>query len=126
MTRISSTERLFQAIRKETKGLENLKSGSKSSSIENTKNTQHLTQDNLDALIASRIRSIDADDPQKGRHAFRFFLEATLLFELGENLLNDSNFSRLVDEVQKAMESDPELLKIIEEAGVQLLDRVEV
>lgn len=77
--------------------------------------------ENLEALIGQRVRSINRDDPNRGRKAFRAFLEAILLSHLGESLINDPKFYQLVDDVQRSMERDPELLKLIEVASEHLI-----
>ena len=59
------------------------------------------------ALIGQRIRAIDRDDPNRGRKTFRVFLESILLSEFGEELINDPQFFRVVDDVQHQMETDP-------------------
>jgi len=59
------------------------------------------------ALIGQRIRAIDRDDPNRGRKTFRVFLESILLSELGEDLIVDAQFYRVVDDVQRQMETDP-------------------
>ncbi|NHZ80747.1 hypothetical protein F2P44_15910 [Massilia sp. CCM 8695] len=74
----------------------------------------------LEAAIGTRINSIGRDDPQRGRKAFRIFLESILLFHLGEHLMNDPRFYQLVDDVQGAMESDAELGVMIDKAIAHL------
>jgi hypothetical protein len=59
------------------------------------------------ALIGQRIKAIDRDDPNRGRKTFRVFVESILLSEFGEELINDSQFYRIVDDVQQQMEADP-------------------
>ena len=59
------------------------------------------------ALIGQRIKAIDRDDPNRGRKTFRVFLESILLSEFGEDLINDPQFYRIVDDVQHQMETDP-------------------
>jgi hypothetical protein len=59
------------------------------------------------ALIGQRIKAIDRDDPNRGRKTFRVFVESILLSEFGEDLINDSQFYRIVDDVQQQMETDP-------------------
>ncbi len=75
------------------------------------------------AVLGRRIRAIDRDDPQRGRKAFRLFLESVLLAELGDSLLNDPQFYRVVDDVQRQMESDPQLAASIDEAIGRLLSQ---
>lgn len=75
----------------------------------------------LAALVAQRIRSIAHDDPQRERKAFRMFLEAVLVSELGQDLVGDPAFGLMVDHVQGQMEGDPELARAADEAARLLL-----
>lgn len=75
----------------------------------------------LGALIAQRILAIDRDDPSRGRKTFRVFVESMLLSEFGEDLINDPQFYRLVDDVQQEMEGDPALQGSINTAIEHLL-----
>lgn len=81
---------------------------------------QRYAPERLAPLIAQRVRHIGADDPQRGRKALRVFLEAVLLAEFGERLVNDSRFHQLVDDVQLAMERDPACAAMIGQAMSQL------
>lgn len=78
-------------------------------------------QQNLAGLIALRIRHIAPDDPQRGRKAFRVFLEAVLLSHLGEALVGDPAFFQLVDDVQAALEADTACAAMVDSAIDQLL-----
>lgn len=78
-------------------------------------------QENLASLIELRITQIDKDDPQRGRKAFRVFLEAVLLSHLGENLVNDPKFFQIVDEVQQALEADRGCAELVANAINHLL-----
>jgi hypothetical protein len=75
----------------------------------------------LAALVAQRVRSIGADDPERERKALRVFLETVLLSELGPELVNDPGFATMVDHVQKQMASDPELASAARHAAQTLL-----
>lgn len=75
----------------------------------------------LAELIGLRVRHIDPDDPQRGRKAFRVFLEAVLLSRLGEGLVNDPRFFQLVDDIQLAMEADGPTKALVARAIDQLL-----
>ncbi|SFG88967.1 hypothetical protein SAMN05518865_12186 [Duganella sp. CF458] len=77
--------------------------------------------DVLAGLIETRVRAIRRDDPQRGRKAFRVFLEALLLSELGEGLLADPRFFQLLDDVQAALEADEGSRALVEQAIGQLL-----
>ncbi|HEX8611903.1 MAG TPA: hypothetical protein VF800_11505 [Telluria sp.] len=77
-------------------------------------------RERLEASIGMRISSIEHDDPQRGRKAFRIFLESILLSHLGEHLINDPRFYQLVDDVQGAMEADAELGVLVDKAIAHL------
>lgn len=73
-------------------------------------------------LVAERVRALDPADPERGRKAFRIFLESVLLAELGEELINDHGFYELVDQVQRTMESSPQISAAIAKAVARLLE----
>ena len=64
------------------------------------------TNAELQETIAKRLRALDPDDPSRRHKTIRTFLEAVLLAELGEDLVNDPKFYELVGTVQTAMEND--------------------
>lgn len=74
-------------------------------------------------LISQRVKALDPADPQRGRKAFRIFLESVLLNELGQELINDSAFYQMVDQVQQTMEQDEKIAAAIEKAVASLLDQ---
>jgi hypothetical protein len=79
------------------------------------------TDRNLTALIETRVQQIRRDDPQRGRKAFRVFLEVVLLTHLGEELMNDPRFYQVLDDVQHALESDASSAALVQQAVDQLL-----
>lgn len=78
-------------------------------------------EDNLGALIELRVRQIGRDDPQRGRKAFRVFLEVVLASHFGPSLINDPGFHQMVDDVQRAMEANADCGRLIDSAIAQLL-----
>lgn len=77
----------------------------------------------MSTLIGLRVSAIDRDDPNRGRKAFRIFLEAILVAELGEQLVNEPRFQQLVDQVQGAIDADPQTQAMSQEAITQLLQQ---
>ncbi|SFV16627.1 hypothetical protein [Pseudoduganella namucuonensis] len=77
----------------------------------------------LPELIELRVAQIAPDDPNRGRKAFRVFLEAVLLSHFGAGLANDARFYQMLDDVQDAMEADPASGALVEEAIGHLLSR---
>jgi hypothetical protein len=82
---------------------------------------RRYTDRSLTALIETRVRQIRRDDPERGRKAFRVFLEAVLLTHLGEELMNDPRFYPVLDDVQHALESDASSAALVKQAVDQLL-----
>jgi len=80
----------------------------------------------LEGLIAQRVGLIDPDDPERGRKAFRAFLEAVLLAQLGEQLLNDPAFHVMVGDIQQVMEGDAQCAPLVAEAISHLLSQTGV
>lgn len=74
------------------------------------------------SLIAERVQALDPADPDRGRKAFRIFLESVLLAELGEELINDHGFYQLVDQVQRTMEDSPQISAAMSKAVARLLE----
>jgi hypothetical protein len=72
--------------------------------------------------LLKRVASLAPDDQERERKAFRYFLEAALVSDLGANLVNDPKFHQLVDIVQQRMEAQPELLAASKRAARLLLD----
>lgn len=122
MSSIESIQHIVTALRSEMSGRLNTRPA-KPTRLARSAATAH--QARLEDLIARRVGEIDPHDRQKGRKAFRIFLELTLLDELGEDLINDPAFYRLVDRVQRAMEQEPRIAGAIERAVAQLLPPAE-
>ncbi|QNB08825.1 hypothetical protein G5S34_20075 [Herbaspirillum frisingense] len=78
-------------------------------------------QQDIASLVARRVAVIDAEDPQRERKAFKIFLESVLIAEFGDGLANDPAFHVMVEEVQRQMESDPELALSMKQASRVLL-----
>lgn len=123
MATIDPTSTLLAQIRLQ------LAAANKASRVDTQPQTRKLKpranqQQNPAGLVLQRVASIDPNDPDSRRKAFRFFLESVLLNELGEDLLSDPAFYRLVDQVQQTMEAEEKLRGAIDQAGKYLLDQV--
>jgi len=75
----------------------------------------------LGELVESQVARIDPDDPQRGRKAFRVFLESVLLHELGGHLNLDPGFHQMVEDVQRVLEQDPNCAPLVRDAISHLL-----
>lgn len=76
---------------------------------------------NLGALIALRVRQIGRDDPNRGRKAFRVFLEGVLASHFGPAMVNEPAFHQVVDDVQQALEAHPDCQPLLARAIKELL-----
>lgn len=65
-----------------------------------------ITFETLKTRVRERICSIDPDDAHRTKKANRIFLESVLLFEFGNELMDDPTFYMLLEDIQSLMESD--------------------
>lgn len=86
---------------------------------------ERYARENLGSLIELRVRQIGRDDPNRGRKAFRVFLEAVLLSHFGEDMVGDPRFFQMVDDVQLAMEAEPGCRELVTRAIEQLLTNMQ-
>jgi hypothetical protein len=120
MTTINSVQQIVATIRAEM--AERVALGDAPSSRRRTREKHPVVAKSGD-LISRRVQALDPADPQRGRKAFRIFLESVLLNELGEELINDNAFYLMVDQVQKTMEQDPRIGAAIAQAVASLLEQ---
>ncbi|MFZ6876366.1 hypothetical protein ACO0LF_30280 [Undibacterium sp. Di27W] len=85
------------------------------------KKTSPTKKEDLGDLIVKRVAGIPQEDPQRRKKAFRVFLESVLLDELGERLIADPRFFKMVEDIQNQMQADPELATMIEKVTDMLL-----
>jgi ABC-type Fe3+ transport system substrate-binding protein len=73
-----------------------------------------LTDVQVSELIAARVAVIGKDDPQRGRKAFRVFVEAVLSDHFGDAIAHGARFHQLVDDVHREMENSPEIAPLVD------------
>jgi hypothetical protein len=93
----------------------------RSASARSANQSDTYSPENLECLIAQRVKNIERDDPNRGRKVFRVFLESILLSHFGEHLINDPKFYQLVDDVQNSLETDQEIRNLVEKAIEHLI-----
>jgi len=86
-----------------------------------TKASAKSRQSNLSGLIAKRVGALEKTDPDRGRKAFRIFLESILLNEFGDELINNPGFYQMIDDIQGQMEKNPDISALMQQAIAQLL-----
>lgn len=125
MSQIDPTGALASLLRSQVRGL-NRAPGQKAAKKAGANiggPSQHAAPEpDLAALLASRVKALDPDDPNRRSKALRLFIEHTLLAEFGSNLLGDPGFFRMVDQVVAQMASAADLSLHIDQAVELLLD----
>lgn len=71
--------------------------------------------------LAQRIAGISPADPDRRRKAVRLFVESQIAAELGQQLLNDPGFPRMLDAIQARMQADAEVAAAVESLGEWLV-----
>jgi len=129
MTRIDGPGQLTEFLRRRLSALKDASGASKTASAGRVgagtkqQSTRSSAEGAVDVAgtLTKRIQLIAPDDPDRHRKAFRAFLEAMLLAELSESLMNDANFYQMVDQIQQQMEADPQLAEAVSNASAILL-----
>jgi hypothetical protein len=86
------------------------------------KRKQKHADPRLSAVILQRVSQIDPASDDRRRQAFRLFLESVLAHELGEDLLADPTYHRVVDRVHETMRRSAAVSAAMDRAGDYLLD----
>lgn len=118
--KIESTSQLASIIRSQ---IDSMRKASKATHVSNVNskknaanNKSHKGKKDLGSLIVQRVAGISMEDPHRRRKAFRAFLESVLLDELGDRLIADPQFFRMVEDIQNQMQADTELAPVVEQA----------
>jgi hypothetical protein len=119
MPSIDVTARLADVIRTQIASLRDRKGARQAAGKRPAASAER--QGDVAADVAARIRSVDAADPDRERKAFRMFLEAVLISELGAKIAEDPQFAAMVEHVQGSMEADPEIARAAQQAARVLL-----
>jgi hypothetical protein len=120
MSTIDPTGRLLAYLRQQTQDLRRQYPPATGVASDGQQGKPAGNKDAL-ALASQQILSIQQDDPNRQRKAFRIYLTCVLVQEFGTAVTVDPGFSGLVDRVQDTMEADAQLLRAMEEAGELLL-----
>lgn len=73
--------------------------------------------------VLQRVQALDPGDPDRRRKAVRIYLESELAREFGQSLLNDADFPRMLDSIERQMQEDAQLAAAVHAAGDLLLAR---
>lgn len=92
------------------------RAGAQTKRLARNTSTALAQRQRMGSLIGQRVKSLDPDDPKRGKKAFRIFLESVLLSEFGDRLINDHAFYQMIDAVEQAMEQDERISAAIGKA----------
>jgi hypothetical protein len=65
----------------------------------------------LQKRVAERLKAVDAADPQRDRKQRRIFIESVLALELGDALQADPKALELIERIEQAIETSPDLAR---------------
>ena len=105
------SELLRKQIAKEVTAKSASKSTSKSPERQAPLSSEAVSTEALHRKIALSVEAIQQDDPKRKQKIVRLFVESTLSWRFGAELMNDSNFYQLVDEVSQALEGEAEMVE---------------
>lgn len=111
MDPINPLDQMTELLRKRIATEVSVKSTSvnkgKSTSVSDKAILGRISTGELNTKIVTQIKQIEPNDAQRNQKAMHIFLENVLIWQFGDELLNDSDFSRLVSEVKEALEKVP-------------------
>jgi hypothetical protein len=94
---------------------------SKAGARERNPKNKDRTEMDMASRISLRVNSLDKDDPQRRKKAFKIFLESTIVAELGTELMNDPRFFQMIEDIYQQMSADSELAILVDQATDILL-----
>lgn len=119
MEPINSLDSLAEIIRRRANSELSAKPNSSSAiSQSDIKRQAHIlakqqTVESVKLKIVEAIKLIDKNDKNRNKKSINIFVENILLWQFGEELINDSAFSQLVDEVGEALFSEADMIELL-------------
>lgn len=105
------SELLRKQIAKEVSAKSTSKSPSKSTERQAAHSSEAFSTEALRRKIAASVEAIQPDDPKRKQKIVRLFVEGTLSWRFGAELMNDTDFYQLVDEVSQTLEGEAEMIE---------------
>lgn len=107
MDPVSNVGHLLEALRKQlAESPRKAATGSKAGQSQGAPAAARPDIGQLQKKIGEKLQRIDSGDPKSRQKSVHVFLESVLLWEFGEQMMDDPKFYALLDEVQSSMESD--------------------
>lgn len=118
MTTIDPSSQLALALKSQVAAMKERGRAQGSTAARQAGSTPH---DSVSGTLAQRMQAIAPDDPQRRQKAVRLFLQAELVREFGDALLNDPQFGTMLDAVQEQMAQDEKTAAAVSALGDWLL-----
>jgi hypothetical protein len=123
MDRIKNINQIMEIVRTQVSG--------KSSDIRNKKaqttqgsassKTGKISQSALKKKITDKLKAIDSEAPLSMQKSKEIFLESVILWEFGENLINDPGFPALIDKIRSTLDENEQTSRNFDRLIKQLI-----
>lgn len=112
---VGPVNRAFEVLRRQiAEHARQLEAGARTQTSDTSSTTRSSTSGKssvgeLKQRIADRLQAIDPKSPNAERKRKRIFLESTLAWEFGEEVLRDPKFQELLDRLEATISEHPEV-----------------
>lgn len=122
MAKVDGTSDLLATLRGQLTGRSGKTSASRSRDVDGMKSTSQeaIGPEALQERIGSELKLVDLVSPSGKKKARQIFIESVLAWDLGEGLLADGQFGRVVRDVEESIASDPRLSEQLDQLLMQL------
>lgn len=105
------TEILRKQIASEVAAKGNTRHTLKSDEVQQHNPAQRSSADALRHKIAEAVDILDPDDPRRKQKVVRIFVENTLSWKFGAEVMNGPGFTTLVDDISEALAGEADLIE---------------
>lgn len=89
------------------------KSPVKSGELQHRSQTAKSSPEELRNKIVPMLKAVDLNDPKRDQKMMHIFVENVLIWQFGEELLNDSAFSQLLGDVEETLKREPAIVQLL-------------
>jgi len=123
MDRIKNINQIMEIVRTQVSGKTSGVKKSKSAAAQkpSTGKVGKISQTELKKKITEKLKSTGSNTPESLQKSKEIFLESVILWEFGENLINDPSFPILIDKIRTTLDEDEQTSKNFERLINQLM-----
>jgi len=89
------------------------KSPVRSGELQHRSQTVKRSPEELRKKIISMLQAVDVNDPKRDQKMMHIFVENVLIWQFGEELLNDSTFAQLLGDVEETLKREPTIVQLL-------------